>query len=272
MGVAGKQKYKELLLKIYKGLSNIKVLRYAGITSRSGEDPEWDFDAGEIEDVIIIGSGPSDNEKEEDDDGPPNQQIDPEDPNKVPLENTDDEGDIGNEGNENNNKGENSNNQNNDNINEHLDKLQKILSNAKLNQYISGNRNLTFRKSDKCETFWTLIKRDPQTGQIIRILGFEYNEAFFLSLSEDGILVVLLHEYIHAYRAINGLDFSHDAMIDDPMYLEGIKNIFPGHSDAFYDVMIYVGCPDAQGFLDLSPSNQYMVTEIIEEYIKNKKY
>ena len=268
-GVAGKQKYKELLLKIYKGLSDIKVLRYAGITSRSGEDPGWDFDAGEIEDVIIIGSGPSDNnndDNEKGNDSPLNQQPDPEDPNKAPFENPDDEEDTGNEGNENNNKDENNDNKNNDNINEHLDKLQKILSNAKLNQYISRNR-LPFTKNNKQKTFRTRIQRDKQTGKIKAILGFEYNEEYLSSLSENGLLLVLLHEYIHAYRAINGFDFSHDAMINDPMYLEGIKNIFPGGSDFFYDAMRYAGCPDADGFNNLSDERQNIILDIIDRKI-----
>ena len=265
-GVAGKQKYKELLLKIYKSLSDIKVLRYAGITSRSGEDPGWDFDAGEIEDVIIIGSGPSDNEEEEeddddddddeeeeddDDDGPPNQQIDPEDLNKAPLENPDDEENIGNEGNENNNNKENSNNQNNDNSNNNesikkmKDDVVAKLSSPNLNKLKSFiiTANITFQQNNK-ETKRLKIGSQFVDGNYKATIY--YNSQYWNLLNNNGKLLAVYHEYIHGFLYYNnwGKDYSHKEMLESKEYKQGLRNLFPNETEEFYNMIQYIGCSD----------------------------
>lgn len=257
-GVAGKQKYKELLLKIYKGLSDIKVLRYAGITSRSGEDPGWDFDAGEIDDVIIIGTGPSNNDDDDDDDDddeeeeePPNQQIDPEDPNKAPLENTDDEGNIGNEGNENNNKDETGDNENDDNSNKN-ESIKKIkddvvakLSSPNLNKLKSfiTTANITFKQDNK-ETKRLKIGSQFVDGNYKATIY--YNSQYWNLLNNNGKLLAVYHEYIHGFLYYNNLgkDYLHKQMLESKEYQQGLRDLFPNETEEFYNMIQYIGCSD----------------------------
>lgn len=88
------------------------------------------------------------------------------------------------------------------------------------------NRNIPIVSADDIETFSMRIRGTVSNP----IFTMRFNSSYLSSLSESGKQVVVFHEYLHAYLILDGnLDSGthHNAFINSPDYLQGMKDIFP---------------------------------------------
>ena len=270
-GVSDHERYKELLQRIYQNLSKIKVLRHTGIASRLGEDAGLGFDGGEIEPIIVTET-PS--HTEGDNDGPPSQQPDPENPDKEPLENPDEEENIGNDGNEDNdNNSDNSNNSDNTSTtySAAISDIVSHISNATLKKLMQDNTNVPFVKQDTVAVMnikFTVITMGNHTK--IEISHIAYNPQEVRDLSENGLKIVILHEFMHAYLSQIGQggkqEEEHQKFVERGEYLQAIKELLPDEDDELYGIVKYAGCVDCEAFNGLSPEKKERITDMLDYY------
>lgn len=71
-----------------------------------------------------------------------------------------------------------------------------------------------------------------------------YNIQIYSQLTEQGKEISILHEYMHPTLFFQGKPHDHNAFINDSVWQQGIRDIFPGKSNDFYNAMQYYGCED----------------------------
>lgn len=124
------------------------------------------------------------------------------------------------------------------------DKLMNILSNSKIKNRIS-TLQIPFTKNNTVPQLKIGISRMTIGGVVYTsIVSLEYNSNYFETLSEAGKQLTVFHEYAHATLALQGTNYDHRTMINDPDYINGLKEIYPGESADFYEKMKYAGCAD----------------------------
>lgn len=145
-------------------------------------------------------------------------------------------------------------------------KLNKIISDAKIKNFI-GSRDIPIKKDENVKGI-TIRIISRSDGTVIGIEGIFYNEKYFSGLTDQGELLVLFHEYLHGYLAMNGNRWDHSTFINSNEYMQGIKDIFPDQSDEFYEMMRYAGCADADEFKNLSFKEKSEIASFVNNYIK----
>ena len=299
-GVEDIQQYKERLRKIYYDLSGIKVYKSSYITSRS----EWDGyeiddeesdnkntigsgsegengggsggntggDSGEdriigIDEVIIIGHGPNDTII-----GARDPQPDPENPeNPKPGGNTE-EGDIGNDGdNGSGSNGNNTGNTDNSAYEKVIADMASKISNETLKKLMQENTNVQFIVNKTVDLFKiNFTIKTSGSNTTINIKDIQYNPQEVKSLNKTGIVIAILHEFMHPYLGKigqSGTDAEdHQKFVKDGVYMNTIRELFPNEDDDFYNVVVYAGCADCKDFNQLSFERQDYITRQLDNY------
>ncbi|MCD8185444.1 MAG: hypothetical protein LUD68_03020 [Rikenellaceae bacterium] len=181
------------------------------------------------------------------------------------------------------------NNKTPDTRNDKLDKALELLL-AKLGiteigkvlQAMLNGQTLNFASH---ENFPCLMGLLPASAEVI---NFWYNPNELNSITEHGLTVACLHEMYHLYRFDNGTwrienwfgltsdqqqallitinQNDHQAQVNDPNYLEWLKEALPGSPDSEYDYLRYAGTIGTPVFDDLSSSRK---NEISSWLLKN---
>ena len=154
------------------------------------------------------------------------------------------------------------------NPNESKNKILETITNPKIRSFIS-NRNISITPDNKIKTM-TIRIESKSDGTVTGINGIRYNDQYFSTLTDKGQQLVLFHEYLHGYLAINGKSYDHSTFLENNDYLQGIKEIFPGQNDDFYKMMKYAGCADAPQFKDLSPQEKSDIATFVNSNIKKQ--
>ncbi len=72
----------------------------------------------------------------------------------------------------------------------------------------------------------------------------KYSSYYWASLNDAGKLCVIFHEYAHFAHVANNMTNSHESFLNSLAYQQGIRDIFPGESEEFYDQMKWMGVTD----------------------------
>ena len=154
------------------------------------------------------------------------------------------------------------------NPNDSKNKILETITNSEIRSFISKG-NLPITPDDKIKTM-TIRVESNSDGTVTGLKGILYNEQYFSNLTDQGQQLVLFHEYVHGYLAINGKSYDHSTLIESNDYLQGIKDIFPGQNDDFYKMMKYAGCADAPQFKNLSPQEKRDIATLVNSNIKKQ--
>jgi hypothetical protein len=85
----------------------------------------------------------------------------------------------------------------------------------------------------------------------------------YLTNLDNGTKIIIAHEMYHVYKIETGPanqtganDYHHILMVLDPDYKAMLTEIFPGHDDAYYDMLKYAGTVGSPIFDNLPEAEQ----------------
>lgn len=136
---------------------------------------------------------------------------------------------------------------------------------------MQDNTNVPFVQQDTVAVMnikFTVITMGNHTK--IEISHIAYNPQEVRDLSENGLKIVILHEFMHAYLSQIGQggkqEEEHQKFVERGEYLQAIKELFPNEDDDFYEVVKYAGCVDCEAFNGLSPEKKERITDMLDYY------
>ncbi len=121
--------------------------------------------------------------------------------------------------------------------------LSNIVSDPALRSVI--NHGTTFNETssgDKLHehTNYKTVNGTPYSYSI----SIDYIPEFFESLSVQGQMHALYHEYTHSYKTLYHQPTDHSTFINDPAHLQVLRGIYPGQSEEYYNKIQWFGCDD----------------------------
>lgn len=138
-------------------------------------------------------------------------------------------------------------------------------------------KNIPFIADKNIKTIEISLKRsrNPVTMEEVvsrrNLNRIQFNPDYFSKHTEQGQMLMIFHEFTHGALHLEGGDSSHNTMINDPAYLQGIKDIWPGQTDEFYDAMKYSGTTvDCQEYKDKTKEERDAINYIMNDNMLKK--
>ena len=142
---------------------------------------------------------------------------------------------------------------------------------------MQDNTNVPFVQQDTVAVMnikFTVITMGNHTK--VEISHIAYNPQEVRDLSENGLKIVILHEFMHAYLSQIGQggkqEEEHQKFVERGEYLQAIKELLPDEDDELYGIVKYAGCVDCEAFNGLSPEEKDDINYYIDIYLHKYSY
>ena len=137
---------------------------------------------------------------------------------------------------------------------------------------MQDNTNVPFVKQDTVAVMnikFTVITMGNHTK--VEISHIAYNLQDVRDLSENGLKIVILHEFMHTYLSQIGQggkqEEEHQKFVERGEYLQAIKELLPDEDDELYGIVKYAGCVDCEAFTSLSRNEQTYINNQLNNYL-----
>ncbi len=210
--------------------------------------------------------------KPDDVDEPPTGQKDPSPENGENDDNQNDGGESNGGGSGTGNNNGNNGNTNNSTYGGIIDGIASVVSDEVLSKLMRDNKNVQFVVNKEIPVMninFTVISSGNNHKVEIRYI--EYNPQDLKSMNKTGIVMALLHEFMHPYLGLKGQSGTgaedHQKFVKDGVYINTIRELFPNEDDDFYDIVVYAGCVDCKAFNELSSDRKHDIEHDLNIYL-----
>jgi len=214
----------------------------------------------------------------------PDLSIDPPTGQKDPTPENGENGDNQNDGGGSSgiDSGGNTGNTNNSTYGGIIADMASKVSNIELRDLMSKNTNVLFVVNNSVDLLKINFVTETSGSNItIHIRNIQYNPQEVKYLNEKGIVMAILHEFMHPYLEVIGQSGTeaedHQKLVkgikDEEtnetknVYMQTIREVLPNEDDDFYDVAMYARCVNCEEFTSSPPEKRDQITDTLDYYL-----